>query len=241
MLLAIDAGNTAVKIGLHDGMGWQSKQRVSLDEFYQDPRRFLQQLACPTIVANVAGPKFRDTLLRELSLHQIFWAQTTAQACDVVNRYQSPQQLGVDRWVMLLAARALQRRACVVVALGTALTVDVLTADGVFLGGVIAPGMQLMRAALMQGTHAVRTSAGVVTSYPIQTSDAVETGIVYALLGVIEKTIVTHAQQTQTSVAVIVTGGDAHLLLPYLNRDVQVVDNLVLEGLIVLAREENLL
>ena len=241
MLLAIDAGNTTVKIGYHDGADWQSQQRVSLDDFCLDPGRYLQRITCPAIVVNVAGPKFRDALLRELPSLKIHWVQVSAQACDVVNGYQEPEQLGADRWAMLLAARALERQACVVVALGTALTVDVLTAGGVFLGGVIAPGMQLMRSALAQGTYAVHTSPGAVTSYPLQTSDAVETGIVYALVGVIDKMIVMHEQQTQAPVTVIVTGGDVHLLLPHLNRTVQVVDNLVLEGLIVLARKENLL
>ncbi len=241
MLLAIDAGNTTVKIGYHDGADWQSKRRVSLDDFCLDPGRYLQRIVCPAIVANVAGPRFRDALVRELASQKIFWVQATAHACDVVNLYQPPEQLGADRWAMLLAARALERQACVVVALGTALTVDVLTADGVFLGGSIAPGMQLMRTALAQGTHGVHTIPGAVTTYPKQTSDAVGTGIVYALIGVIEKMIVTHEQQTQSPVAVILTGGDAHLLLPHLNRTVQVVDNLVLEGLIVLARKENFL
>jgi len=241
MLLAIDAGNTTVKIGYHDGAHWQSQQRIMLDDFYQDPGRYLQRIACSVIIANVAGPRLRETLERALPSQKHYWVQSIAQDCDVVNRYQPPEQLGADRWAMLLAARALERQACVVVALGTALTADVLTADGVFLGGAIAPGMQLMRTALAQGTHAVHTSAGAVLSYPLQTSDAVETGIVYALVGVIEKMIVTHEQKTQGPVAVILTGGDAHLLLPHLNRTVQVVDNLVLEGLIVLARKENLL
>lgn len=241
MLLAIDAGNSTVKIGYHDGADWQFKQRINLDDFYLDPGRYFRRINCPAIVANVAGPKFRDTLVRELPSQEINWIQATAQACDVINRYQPPEQLGADRWAMLLAARALERQACVVAAFGTALTVDVLSAEGVFLGGTIAPGMQLMRTALEQGTHAVHTSPGVVTTYPLQTADAVETGIVYALVGVIEKIIATHEEQTQAPVAVIVTGGDAHLLLPYLNKTVQVVDNLVLEGLIVLARKENLL
>ena len=241
MLLAIDAGNTTVKIGYHDGSGWQSKLRVSLAEFYLDPAHYLPKIACPTIIANVAGPRFRDALERELPSQELYWVQATGQAGDVVNCYQPPEQLGADRWSMLLAARALVRQPCVVVALGTALTVDVLTAEGVFQGGVIAPGMQLMRTALTQGTYALQATVGEVDPYPTQTEDAIETGIVYALVGVIEKMVSTHEQQTQGPVAVIVTGGDAAMLAPRLNRTVQVVDNLVLEGLIVLARKESLL
>lgn len=241
MLLAIDAGNTAVKIGYHDGAVWQSKQRVSLDDFYLAPARYLQPIECPVIAANVAGARFRATLERACPAQAIYWVQAAAQACDVVNRYQPPEQLGADRWAMLLAAHASVRQTCVVAALGTALTVDVLTAAGVFQGGVIAPGVQLMRTALAQGTAALQTQMGEVKVYPARTTDAIETGIIYALAGVIEKMVATVEQQTQGPVVVIVTGGDAPIVVPHLNRAVQVVDNLVLEGLIVLAREEKLL
>ena len=239
MLLAIDAGNTTVKIGYHDGQDWQSKQRVGLSDFYLEPMRYLQSSPYQVTIANVAGPAFQTVLELALPNCSMQWVQASAQACGVTNQYPEPEQLGADRWSMLIAAHAMVRQPCIVASLGTALTVDMLTADGVFLGGTIAPGMQLMRASLAHETHAVQVSLGQVRACPINTRDAVETGIVYALLGVIEKIITNFERQLSEPIQVILTGGDAYLLVPHLNRAVRVVDNLVLEGLIVLAQKEN--
>jgi len=241
VLLAIDAGNTFVKIGYHDGQMWQSKQRIALADFCVEPLRYLQQPAQQAVIANVAGPAFQAAFEATLPLQPKLWLQASAQACGVTNQYQTQKQLGADRWAMLIAARAMASQPCVVASLGTTLTVDVLTADGAFVGGCIAPGLNLMRSALAQGTYALQTPSGHVTAYPTNTADAVETGIIFALAGTIEKVMANVAQQTPASLQLILTGGDAHLLTPHLNRAVQVVDNLVLEGLLVLARKENLL
>ncbi len=240
MLLAIDAGNTAIKIGCHDGQTWQSKQRIGWSDFYLEPMRYLRQSSHPIAIASVVGATFQSVLERILPDCPKLWVQATAQACGVTNQYQK-DQLGADRWAMLIAARAMVQQPCIVVSLGTALTVDTLTADGVFLGGSIAPGVKLMRAALARGTHGIQVPLGNVCVIPGNTADAVETGIVYALLGGIEKMIANFEPQSRDHLHVILTGGDAHLLAPHLTRPVHVVDNLVLEGLIVLAQKEDFL
>ena len=239
MLLAIDAGNTTVKIGYHDGLAWQAQQRINLPDFIQNPTCFVQTPADQIIIANVAGTRFQSALELALPNQTMHWVQATAQSCGVYNQYQDPMQLGADRWGMLIAARAMFQQTCIVASLGTALTVDVLTAEGVFQGGCIAPGAKLMRTALMQGTHAVQSGLGQVAAYPTNTADAIETGVIYALVGVIHNMIASVEASAQGPLQLILTGGDAHLLVPHLSRDVQLVDNLVLEGLIVLAREEN--
>jgi len=238
MLLAIDAGNSFVKFGYHDGSAWQKQQRVGLNDFCLAPKHYLQVLPEQIIIANVAGPQFQTALQSAFPNVPMQWIKATALACGVTNQYDVPEQLGADRWAMLIATRAMIQQACVVASIGTALTVDMLTAEGNYIGGVIAPGLQLMRIALEHGTHAVQPPLGHVTRLPTNTADAVETGLVYALLGTIEKTVLEFETHSRRQAAIILTGGGAHLIAPYLNRAVQVVDNLVLDGLLLLSREE---
>lgn len=239
MLLAIDAGNSFVKTAQHDGQTWQAQQRVALADFCAEPSRYLQYPPQQIVIANVAGPAFQVALESALPQRALQWVKASSQACGVTNLYNPPQQLGADRWAILVAARAITHEACVVASFGTALTVDMLAADGRFLGGVIAPGLQLMRTALAQGTHAVQPPLGQLTRFPTNTADALETGLVYAMLGVLLKVTSEFEAQTQRAVHCILTGGDAHFIAPYLNSAAQVEDNLVLEGLRLLAQKES--
>lgn len=238
MLLAIDAGNTFIKLAYHDGQAWQYRQRVLLADFCRDPQQYLQHPAQQVLVANVAGSPVQAALESAFPQQAVQWVKASPHACGVINQYALPEQLGADRWCMLIAARAMTAADCAVVSLGTALTVDMLANDGCFLGGVIAPGMQLMRAALAQGTDAVAPSPGQVARFPRNTADAVQTGLVYAVQGVIEKTLSEFEAQCRHPVSCILTGGDADWIAPYLNRSCQVVDNLVLEGLRLLSQPE---
>jgi type III pantothenate kinase len=186
----------------------------------------------------VAGSAVQTAIASVFPEQAVHWIKASAEACGVRNEYAASEQLGADRWAMLIAARAMTQSDCIVVALGTALTVDMLAQDGRFLGGVIAPGLRLMRDALAQGTDAVAPPPGQVVRFPGNTADAVQTGLIYAVLGVIEKTLAEFEAQSQQPVSCILTGGGADRIAPYLNRPFQVVDNLVLEGIRLLAQQE---
>jgi len=240
MLLAIDAGNSYVKYGYHDGGTWLNQYRVPLQEFCNNPKHYLQMLPKQIVIANVAGPRFQSALESAFPGVSLQWINAKPQARGVANLYQPPDQLGADRWVTIIAAREAVKQPFVVASLGTALTVDTVAGDGRFLGGVIMPGLQLMRSALANGTHAVQAPNGQVTSFPTNTADAVETGLIYAIQGVIEKNITELEKFSQRPVLCILTGGCAHLIASYLNRPVQVMDNLVLDGLRLLARREDI-
>lgn len=238
MLLAIDAGNSFVKWGYHDGRAWVSHQRASLAAFCADPLLYLDKHPTRVVTSNVAGKVVEEALARALPSSVLCWVKAEARACGVSNQYDIPTQLGSDRWAALIAARAITTAPCLVVSLGTALTVDMLAENGAFLGGLIAPGPQLMREALAHGTDAIQPPGGQVVPFPRNTSDAVQTGVAYALLGTIERAATAFEAKQEGSIACILTGGAAHLITPYLNRPYQLVDNLVLEGLLALAKEE---
>ncbi len=242
MLLAIDAGNSFIKWGYHDGVAWQTQGRVARAQWRAKPDAYLSRVPDRIIIANVAGPQVLA------ALHGIFpgieikniQAQTQSQLKSnaLSNRYQPAESLGADRWASLIAARALVQEACVVVSLGTAMTADALDSNGVFLGGIITPGRFLMRKALSEGTHALAQTAGNIKPFPTTTADAIESGVNLALLGAIEKLARELEQHAGKTVSCLLTGGDAAALSPWLNRPHQVVDNLVLQGLLLLAQDE---
>jgi type III pantothenate kinase len=164
------------------------------------------------------------------------WIRSAPAQCGVRNSYARPAQLGCDRWAALVGAHALCRGAAVVVNAGTALTVDALTADGVFVGGIIVPGVELMRNALARDTAGLRRRPGTFSFFPDNTGDAIMSGAVNALCGAVER-VARHLQEGGGVAPVcLLSGGAAGLLAPQLNLEVKVVDNLVLEGLLVMAR-----
>ena len=151
----------------------------------------------------------------------------TVRQCGVSNAYADPARLGADRWAALIGARALHAADCLVVMAGTATTIDVLTANGEFRGGLILPGERLMKHALAERTAGLPLSGGSVTDYPRDTGDAIETGCFFAQLGAIERMF----SRLGTERLCLLSGGAAGRMAGHLSIPLRVVDNLVLEGL----------
>lgn len=165
------------------------------------------------------------------------WLKATAAACGVNNRYQPAASLGADRWAALLAVRQRTSDAVVVVSAGTALTVDALTAEGEFLGGLIVPGLATMRMALAQSTAQLGTQYGKVLEFPVVTADAVESGLVAAAIGAIMTLHSRLAKRTGSAVRVYLTGGDAATLAVHLPAEVSVIAELIFEGIYYMSLE----
>ena len=159
------------------------------------------------------------------------WIASSAAQCGVINTYADPARLGADRWAALIAARALHAGDCLVVMAGTATTIDVLSGNGEFRGGLILPGERLMKQALAERTAGLPLARGVVTDTPRDTGDAIETGCFFAQLGAIERMF---ARLSGDGICLL-SGGAAGRMAEHLNIPVRVVDNLVLEGLVRIA------
>jgi type III pantothenate kinase len=158
--------------------------------------------------------------------------EPTNAAYGIVNNYHDPKQLGSDRWAALIGARTLADGALGVIDCGTAITVDALSADNVFLGGAILPGFRLARNSLLKSTRGVNESeSDLVSVLGRSTADCVSSGVYYGLAGgvdrlvnEIEKTLVQHLR-------LYVTGGDAIRLQPLLTAQTILEPELVLKGL----------
>jgi type III pantothenate kinase len=161
----------------------------------------------------------------------------TPAACGVQNGYESPQQLGVDRWMALIASWDRFHSAACIVDCGTAVTLDALSHDGRHLGGLIAPGLRLMQKALSSGAQALKDiPGGRVRLLANNTEDAIAAGTFFALTALIDSFVDKVQAELSTPALTILTGGDAPAVLPRLSTHAILEPDLILCGLAVVAR-----
>ncbi|MBM3346978.1 MAG: type III pantothenate kinase, partial [Betaproteobacteria bacterium] len=188
-------------------------------------------------VANVAGEGARAALSGALAnlVAPVTWARSRAAQCGVSNGYGRPETLGVDRWAALIGARHRHAGDCIVVGAGTATTIDILRATGEFRGGVILPGLDLMKRSLAENTARLPLADGAFADEPRSTEDAIETGALHAQAGAIERM---HARAGGARAACFLSGGTAARIAAQLSLPHRVLDHLVLDGLVRIALEE---
>lgn len=241
MIVAIDAGNTRTKWGVLNETGELLAQgavdNADLDRLasvagqWQGCRRM--------VVSNVAGEAMAAQLAvlsRQCQL-PLLMAVSAPAACGVTNLYAHPGQLGVDRWLALVAAWNRGHAPCVVATAGTALTVDALSSQGEFLGGLIVPGLRLMQASLATGTAGLPVQAGQFQALPRETGDAIYSGVLMAMAGAVERMRQTLQAREGRAPRCLLSGGDAPLLEAALPGYVEIADNLVLHGLWLIEKE----
>lgn len=232
MIVAIDAGNSRIKWGVHDGDGWLSSGALATADVASLAGVAAQWPAdARGVVCNVAGATVADTISRLFARRhaELAFLHASAAACGVSSRYENPRQLGADRWAALIGARAVRGSACLVVCAGTATTVDRLDAAGVFAGGLILPGFDLMRAALASNTAQLPLAEGVFCAQPRNTMDAIVSGCLQAQLGAVERMFDEIADEPDARC--LLTGGGARRLAAHLKIPCQLMDNLILDGL----------
>ncbi len=247
MTLLIDAGNSRVKWAHAEGGRVTGVRSLGMDEARADA--FAPLFAEPppgdgaAYVCNVAGADTAELLDRTAAANGIqcrYLASPSAEA-GLVNAYADPTGLGADRWAALLGARAAAPdTAVVIVDAGTACTIDALAADGRHRGGMILPGLELMRQTLTERASGIAVDADTLRDpadagdfFAGDTSHAVQNGSLAAVIGAIRYAMDALAE---TTARLIVTGGDAAAILRYLPDNTEHRPALVLEGLLVHAR-----
>ena len=257
MLLLVDAGNTRIKWALLDAAATNAADNAALGRwsaFGSVSHAELGTLApawqalpvTRVLLSNVAGAALRAAL--EQALHQAFasnapalgWFASVAALAGIRNGYRDPTQLGCDRFASMIGAHALfPQQALIVATCGTATTVDAVDSSGLFLGGMILPGLALMASALAKNTAQLpQVAAHLTVSQPFadNTDAAIVSGCLMAQAGAIERALATHPQQP---VRCVVAGGAAAYIAPHLSVPHQIVDNLVLIGLQTVALRQH--
>ena len=235
MMLLIDAGNSRIKWRL---VG--ENVRASGACTHDAPGDLAACIETPGISrvlgCNVAGSSRGEALSAMLARRglSVEWLSSSAQRCGVRNMYAHPSRLGADRWAALIGARGRcpHSKALVVMA-GTATTLDILDANGNFVGGHILPGMALMRQSLSTGTAQLPLMGGRYRNRPRDTADAIVSGCLSAQAGAIERVF---RYLDDPAAQCLLSGGSADEIEPLLDTPFQRVENLVLDGLHYIAR-----
>lgn len=237
MNLVVDIGNSNLKWTIVDAGPWRAGDSVPLQDdvaalldrvwgAMDPPRRF--------VVSNVSG-KHVESEVRKWSLAK--WGieprffRSTAQFSTLRNEYRNPAQLGCDRWAAIIGARSLTVGDLCVVDCGTAVTIDALTGDDRFIGGIIFPGPALVRDSLLSGTMDISEQRADFTEVTGQTTaECVSGGSHFGVAGAVDR-ILSEMESVLDSPALFITGGGARFLLTFLHHSMQPEPDLVLIGL----------
>lgn len=264
MLLLIDIGNTRIKWARADA------RQAALQDAPQDAlegelelteqsaavhanwteQDFVQQVldagprAERVLIANVGGKRMGDLVLAALMRRwqlQPQFMQSPAAAAGIRNAYPEPANLGVDRWMAMLGARALEAGPLCVVSVGTAMTIDGVDAGGQHLGGVIVPGPDLMVSSLLKNTSEIaqRAATGRTQAqlFADNTLGAIQQGAVQALAALVDRALETMQAQLGQAPALLITGGASATLRGALRVSGRDIPDLVLRGLLVAAAQ----
>jgi type III pantothenate kinase len=260
-VLLIDAGNSRLKWAVlpaqyrrgepfarHGAIDWPSRGlRRALTQLLQAARMPGRVLIC-----NVAGVALERELrgaARAAGVGALEFAHTAPAGAGVRNAYAEPWRLGVDRWVALIGAHhEFPRQAVCIVNVGTAMTVDLLRADGRHLGGCIVPAPALMVEALLDNTAGIRPRAGEITAadllqaprpsrtvYARDTRAGLAAGARHACAALIERAYDQARVRLRSRPRLVLAGGAATTVASLLSMPIARQDQLVLRGLAVLA------
>lgn len=245
MKLLVDVGNSRIKWATVDDGAFKGSDQIAHGPDADASIACLLD-SCPqkpgyVLAANVAGTDFEDALSKAVAERwglTVEFARTQAAAGPVRNGYLDYRQLGVDRWLAILAAVQHYRKAVCVVDAGTAVTIDQVDDQGQHIGGIIVPGLALMLRALTGNTGDLERLAdsGEWPGQPAarlvagSTDDAMTGGALSAIRGLIEECMQSALERWEDPVLVI-TGGDAGRIISQIRVAAKHHPMLVLEGL----------
>ena len=231
-----DLGNTRLKFAPLQGDAVGAVAAMPHAQLMAEDAR--EQLPRGTVarVASVAAPAIGEALLRRLSsrFDRVEVARTLPRCGAVRIAYPVPAHLGVDRFLTLLAAQA-RGGASLIAGVGTALTIDLIDADGLHRGGRIAPSPALMREALQARVRQLSAEGGGYAEFADDTPDALASGCEGAALGLVERSLAQARSLLGTTPRLLLHGGGADALRVRLP-EAEMAPVLVLEGLAAWAR-----
>lgn len=246
-LIAVGIGNTTIKLGV---TGVATDQWRLLHEWetaaldVSEVADKLPEASCRWRVASVhraAQQKLHEW--QQAFRPQDDYLALTYKDLPLEINVEAPERVGMDRLVAAIAAneRRERMRPAIIVDAGTAITVDLVDAEGVFQGGVILPGFRLSARALADGTDLLPNVDATFRGEPPEvigksTTAAIRSGLFWGGVGAIRELVARAASDLDTSPQIFVTGGDAERLTGYLAADAQFVPDLVLRGIVLSGR-----
>ena len=247
MKLLLDMGNTCIK-WLADG----GEPVSGVFEYHDQALPAMLDAAWSEltpgsiVAANVGGEVLGEQLA---AWTEVRWGmrpvflETTSSVCGVSNAYAEPENLGIDRWVALVGAHHYYQGVLCIIDCGSAVTVDVLAADGRHLGGLIMPGLRLQRQSLARDTARLPPMNNQPgqdipgTDFASDTDTAILNGTRLMVAAAVDKAIEHVMAQQGREISILITGGDAPVIMPLSDHTIIHEPELVLKGIALIAEE----
>ena len=246
--LALDVGNTRLKWARYDspepGARPRSHGAVFLENIDKLAEDEWADMPAPASILGciVAGDAIKRRVAEQMELWDVVprWVVSSTEEAGLTNGYDHPSRLGSDRWVAMIGARhrMLRRglsKPCIVVMVGTAVTVEAIDACGRFLGGIILPGHGIMLRALESGTAGLHVPTGEVRDFPTNTSDALTSGGTFAIAGAVQRMVQNLTRHCGEEPECFMTGGAGWKMAPSMSVKVELVESLIFDGLLEIA------
>ncbi len=251
-LLAIDVGNTSVKIGR---FGLTSQGFPEPEEVFRTDARSPDYEELARWLPEQPSRCFLASVYRQAAEEIAAWLKDAAPDCQVHQLQtedflieigvQSPERVGHDRLASAVACRQLKHasRAAIVVDAGSAITVDAISSAGQFLGGAILAGQQASALALSAGTDLLPLISTIRLDQPPpaigdSTDNAIRSGIFWGTVGAIREIVQRVQNHLGAEAEIFMTGGDMHRLAQHIAPAGHVIPNLVLSGIALAARDK---
>ncbi|SDO95062.1 pantothenate kinase [Pseudomonas jinjuensis] len=242
MILELDCGNSLIKWRVLGGEqfapvagGIADSDAALFEQLGSQGVRALRFCRLVSVRSEQETELLSERLRQDFSV-SVRQARSAETLAGVRNGYRDYQRLGLDRWLALVAGYKLAGGSCLVIDLGTAVTSDLVSADGEHLGGYICPGMPLMRSQLRTHTRRIRygddaAQEALQNLLPgRETAEAVERGCLLMLRGFVREQYLLACELLGEGCAVFLTGGDAELVRDELPHAL-VLPDLVFAGL----------
>ena len=238
MILEFDCGNTRVKWRIREGQNIHIKGSFLTSESFgqvlltEIPLAGIERVLVGSVLGDEHSRGVAAWSLGRLGLNPEF-AVSEPRCNGVVNGYQQPEKLGVDRWLAILAAKSKTAVGCVIVDCGSAITVDLVTSKGEHLGGYISPGLRLMREALNIKTAGIKFGAMGYSDdvFPARnTVGAIKAAELVMMMGLVDQAKMVLRNYDSVDATLYITGGDGEWLSSMLVNSI-FVEDLVLDGL----------
>jgi len=215
----IDLGNTRLKWAraddqaLHDAHALSHVETSGVDAQFDNAFADIPGGATAWL-ASVAGDALTTSAIAALERRgvNVQRVRTQSDFAGVRIAYAEPARLGVDRFLALIAAHARGRKPWLIVSVGTALTLDLLDAEGIHHGGLIAPSPALMRESLAQRAPQLPVQGGAVVDFATDTPDALASGSTLAARALVERSLHAAEQRIGEMPTLLLSGGGAAVL-----------------------------
>ncbi len=247
MNLLIDIGNSRIKWCLYNSVENEfGSEGVMLRDKAELPSLFSEhwnELDKPdrVVISNVSGQQLAESIdawVEKTWQLKTEYVKTEASSHGVSNAYSDYQELGVDRWMAIIAAWQRfqqQGKAVCAVDCGTATTIDGISASGQHLGGFIIPGYTTMQEMLVNNTSDIELAKKILPSinFSSSTEEGVKSGCYLATISTIDRVVTTMQDDYGKQVNCIITGGNAELVIEQLAGTFEYEPKLVLHGLAI--------